>query len=487
MFRFVMRFKTRVFVSVGVLLIFTTLSAVHLLKQFEAPEDLEDTNLGFDRRARFGPNNGRANTWNKQETYLLMSKGQISDERHQNDSGGNESQILKPPLPRPRRTEDGSKLKKRQPAWERGSSSKKAWDDQEIVGKGHPWQQFHLDISQDALYSEGALYMDDLLRDLASVRIVNTSMFQGGSQVKLDFRLADGNRAIVKPMRSPREFVYKYNNDEPFWLDQERHNAEIAAFHLDRLLGFRRVPPCSGRLINLTQEILLKSKDQELLNTFFWKDGNLCFIGKCAPWFCNEDHPICAQGHLMEVSMCQFLPSFGGGIPIFEMEYPWSQGVKESQVWKGKNICVDYLKDPVWTRGRFLLDLIEQGIFDFFIRNYDRHHFDMMRKYKRLGTVLFLDNGKGFGNPHVDDTTFLAPIYQCCKVRRSTYLHLKELTQLRLSDRMRSSMSHDPIAPVVTEDHLQAMDRRLETVLQTIEKCIHVHGDSQVLVETLDN
>ncbi|XP_022080603.1 glycosaminoglycan xylosylkinase-like [Acanthaster planci] len=473
-----MRFIKRVIVSVLVLLFFTTLSVIHLLRQFEAPED------GDDHQVRIGPDH-RVKPRNKQ-TQRVPKPG-----HYQDDSGGSqgsESQIHKPPLPRPG-NRDGKGSKQKRPAWERGSEIKSAWDDQEVVGKGHPWQQFHRDISQDALYSKDTPYMDELLHNLATVKIVNTSMFKGGSQVKLDFRLADGNRAIVKPMRSPRDFVYKYDNEEPFWLDQERHNAEIAAFHLDRILGFRRVPPCVGRQINLTQEVLLKSEDQELLNTFFWKDGNLCFIGKCAPWFCNQDHPICGKGDVMEMSLCQFLPSFEGSVPVFELEYPWSQGVKESLVWKGKNICLDYLKDPVWTRGRFLLDLIEQGIFDFFIRNYDRHHFDMMRRYKRRGCVLFLDNGKGFGNPHVDDATFLAPVYQCCKVRRSTYFHLKELTQAqsRLSDLLRSAMSHDPIAPVITEDHLQAMDRRLETVLQTINKCIHDHGESRVLVDHLDN
>ena len=66
---------------------------------------------------------------------------------------------------------------------------------------GHPWQQFHSDIHQDALYSEDAPYMASLLNDLATVKIVNMSLFVGGSQAKLDVRLADGNRAIVKPMR----------------------------------------------------------------------------------------------------------------------------------------------------------------------------------------------------------------------------------------------------------------------------------------------
>ena len=66
---------------------------------------------------------------------------------------------------------------------------------------------------------------------------------------------------------------------------------------------------------------------------FTFTDDNLCFIGKCAPWFCNDEHPICGKREMMEVSLCQFLPLYkGNSIPVSEKEYPWSQGIKESKV-----------------------------------------------------------------------------------------------------------------------------------------------------------
>ena len=43
----------------------------------------------------------------------------------------------------------------------------------------------------------------------------------------------------------------------------------------DRVLNFRRVPPCAGRVINMTKEILDKSKDEELLKTFFTNKGEV--------------------------------------------------------------------------------------------------------------------------------------------------------------------------------------------------------------------
>ncbi|XP_071792950.1 glycosaminoglycan xylosylkinase-like [Asterias amurensis] len=475
-----MRFQNRLILLFCAVLFLTSVSVIHILLA------KDDHQRNARQRARLSIPSGI------QQIHGHPGKRRQNDAKFTVILEGGESQILRTPLRRNRPTHEKKKSPGNETLPRRDvpvrMKLRVGWDVQEMQGTGHPWQQFHSDIHQDALYSEDAPYMASLLNDLATVKIVNVSLFDGGSQAKLDVRLADGNRAIVKPMRASREFVYKYNKKEPFWLDQERHNAEIAAFHLDKILGFRRVCPCAGRLINLTQELLLNCKDQELLKTVFRKDGNICFIGKCAPWFCNEEHPICAKGDMMEISLCQFLPSFDGGFPIFQREYPWSQGVKESKVWKGKNICQDFLEQPVWMNGRYFLDLIEQGMFDFFIRNYDRHHFDMLYKYKRNGFIVFLDNGKGFGNPHEDDITFLAPVYQCCKVRRSTYLHFQTLTQpeSRLSDLLRTSMSHDPLAPVVTEHHLRAMDRRLATVLQTIDKCIQTKGRDYVLVERTD-
>ena len=47
----------------------------------------------------------------------------------------------------------------------------------------------------------------------------------------------------------------------------DRHNAEIASFHLDRLLDFRRAPLVVGRFVNLKTEILPVATDQ-LKKTF---------------------------------------------------------------------------------------------------------------------------------------------------------------------------------------------------------------------------
>lgn len=63
-----------------------------------------------------------------------------------------------------------------------------------------------------------------------------------------------------------------------------------------------------------------------------------------------------------------------------------------------------------------------------------------------------------------------------CRIRRSTWLRLRllSLPQYRLSDVMRASLSHDPlhaVAPLLSEPHLAALNRRLNTVLETVSRC----------------
>lgn len=68
-----------------------------------------------------------------------------------------------------------------------------------------------------------------------------------GTQMKFIFELQDGTIAAVKPMRMKRE--QEVPNKIYYFSEYERHNAEIASFHLDRLLGFNHAAPCIGRLL----------------------------------------------------------------------------------------------------------------------------------------------------------------------------------------------------------------------------------------------
>lgn len=70
------------------------------------------------------------------------------------------------------------------------------------------------------------------------------------------------------------------------------------------------------------------------------------------------------------------------------------------------------------------------------------------------------------------------------RIKRSTLFRLKLLakSEYRLSDVMRESLSRDPLMPVLSEEHLQALDRRLAQVLRTVGKCVKKLGETHVVI-----
>lgn len=118
-----------------------------------------------------------------------------------------------------------------------------------------------------------------------------------------------------------------------------------------------------------------------------------------------------------------------------------------------------------------LLDIIDIAIFDYLIQNGDRH-----RHESRNGRLLIIDNGKGFGNPKINHIDILAPLYQCCILRKSTYERLKIFTGGTLTETIKDLTRHDLLYPLLTESHYLAMEARLLNIFAAIHLCTEKYG-----------
>ncbi|CAG9864003.1 unnamed protein product [Phyllotreta striolata] len=360
-------------------------------------------------------------------------------------------------------------------------------------------EKFHYYISQTELYPEKSPYVDKILQEMAELLIVHAALPEsgfkilirdlfgngqsgdydkgaqktGGTQLKLIIDYVNGMNALFKPMRFPREQQTLPNHF--YFTDYERHNAEIAAFHLDRLLGFRRAMPVTGRLLNMTSELYEKT-DGDLLNTFFVSPSeNLCFHGKCS-YYCDTSHAICGNPDTLEGSFAAFLPSQKLA-PTKVWRHPWRRSYhkrRKAQWETDPNYCNLVRDIPPYNKGRRLLDLMDMSVFDFLIGNMDRHHYETFKMFGNDTFTLHLDHGRGFGKPFHDELSILAPVIQCCLIRQSTLETLIKFHngQTKLSEAMRISMSSDPISPILWEPHYEALDRRVEIVLRTIRDCL---------------
>ncbi|XP_071454408.1 extracellular serine/threonine protein CG31145 [Hetaerina americana] len=335
-------------------------------------------------------------------------------------------------------------------------------------------ERFQWSISRLELYGEDDPIVEKLLKDMATLPISKVVQKDGGTQIKLSIELENGEQALCKPMRFPREQQTLPNHF--YFTDFERHNSEIAAFHLDRLLGFRRAMPVTGRHMNMTSELYAVATG-DLLNTFFVSPSeNLCFHGHCS-YYCDTAHAVCGRPRdALEGSFAAFLPA-KEKVARKVWRHPWRRSYhkRRKAQWEMEADYCSLVRDiPPYDEGRRLLDLMDMSVFDFLTGNMDRHHYETFKAFGNDTFPLHLDQGRGFGRPYHDELSILAPITQCCLMRRSTLSTLLRFHNgmRKLSHLMRDSMASDPVNPVLWEPHLAALDRRVAIILKAVRQCV---------------
>lgn len=309
-------------------------------------------------------------------------------------------------------------------------------------------EKFQLSITKNELYSKSDTLVDAVIEDMVKLPIKHVVQKEGGTQIKLIIEYPNDIHALFKPMRFPREQQTLPNHF--YFTDYERHTAEIAAFHLDRLMGFRRAMPVTGRLLNITTEIERVCDD--------------------------TSHAICGNPDTLEGSFAAFLPT-QQDTQRKVWRHPWRRSYhkrRKAQWETDPDYCAMVRDIPPYDEDRRLLDLMDMSVFDFLIGNMDRHHYETFKIFGNDTFPIHLDHGRGFGRPFHDELSILAPLLQCCLIRSSTLetLLLLHNGPKTLSERMRESLSVDPIAPVLWEPHLTALDRRVGIILQAVRDCL---------------
>ncbi|XP_049600919.1 extracellular serine/threonine protein kinase FAM20C [Syngnathus scovelli] len=350
------------------------------------------------------------------------------------------------------------------------------------------WLRFHVGINRYELYARHNPVLEALLQDLLTQKVTSVAMKSGGTQLKLIMTFHNYGQALFKPMKQTRE--QQTPPDFFYFSDFERHNAEVAAFHLDRILDFRRVPPVAGRLVNMTREIRDVTRDKKLWKTFFISPANnVCFYGECS-YYCSTEHALCGKPDEMEGSLAAFLPDLSLA-KRKTWRNPWRRSYhkRKKAEWEvDPDYCDEVKQTPPYDRGTRLLDVMDMTIFDFLMGNMDRHHYETFEKFGNDTFIIHLDNGRGFGKHYHDEMSILVPLSQCCRVKKSTFLRLQLLAkeEYRLSAVMEESLLRDRLSPLLIRPHLEALDRRLGLVLRALADCVEKEGYGNVVEEDVD-
>ncbi|XP_067162452.1 extracellular serine/threonine protein kinase FAM20C [Apteryx mantelli] len=370
-----------------------------------------------------------------------------------------------------------------QPEWQNEDNEEFLPTGETSIDSYPNWLKFHIGINRYELYSRHNPAIEALLQDLVSQKITSVAMKSGGTQLKLIMTFQNYGQALFKPMKQTRE--QETPPDFFYFSDYERHNAEIAAFHLDRILDFRRVPPVAGRLVNMTREIRDVTRDKKLWRTFFISPANnICFYGECS-YYCSTEHALCGKPDQIEGSLAAFLPDLSLA-KRKTWRNPWRRSYhkRKKAEWEvDPDYCEEVKQTPPYDSGTRILDIMDMTIFDFLMGNMDRHHYETFEKFGNETFIIHLDNGRGFGKYSHDELSILVPLNQCCRIRKSTYLRLQLLAkeEYKLSLLMKESLLKDKVAPILYQPHLEAMDRRLRIVLKAVSDCIEKDGYDNVV------
>ncbi|CAG9811342.1 unnamed protein product [Chironomus riparius] len=340
-------------------------------------------------------------------------------------------------------------------------------------------ERFQNRISQHEMYPEDDRLVQRVLHNLATAKFNELYEKSGGTQFKMIVKYENGYRALFKPMRLQRD--QQAASSHYYYNDYERHNGEIASYHLDKILGFRRAIPMVGRKINLTSE-MFPLVDDELASTFYISpSGKVCFTGVCDV-FCDTSHGICGDPYMLEGSFAAFLPRHKNATRKV-WRHPWrrSYSKRRNVEWEWNDNFCDKVKQIFpYSEGRRMLDLMDMAIYDFLIGNLDRHHYETFKTFNTNETfTIHLDQGRSFGQPFHDELSILIPLKQCCMVRKSTLKTLLDFHKgpQKMSDALRESLKDEPVAPILWDPHFDALDRRNVIVLEHIRNCLKVDDE----------
>jgi hypothetical protein len=274
------------------------------------------------------------------------------------------------------------------------------------------------------------------LRHLATDTPLGLNVNGGGSSITLRVQLADGRRAVFKPHQRQTSSNWR---------------AEVAAYHLDRLLGLGRTAPSVSRAFSLA-----------------WIRDRL---GENAEIMARIDRELLPEGDLVWGALIGWHER-----PLVVAEPPPG--------WLGRMTPDAPLAEADQETVLALSDLV---LFDTLIDNTDRWSGGNVLTVGPGGPLVFLDNASAFLGYRARRGFFLErPLAQVCRLRRATVEALRALgpeapPERRLAARLARSLALDPGRPVLGEVELAALDARLVRVLAHIERCVAGHEESALL------
>jgi hypothetical protein len=279
-----------------------------------------------------------------------------------------------------------------------------------------------------------------VLSALASEPIATVKKGVGGRSLAFRVELAGGTRAYFKPAQS---FA-------AHWF------SEVAAYHVDRGLGFGRTPPVVSRRVAWSELARAAGSDPRVAEIRRNADGTV--DGAMMAWIEGElpalDPPRGWESWLRVEPLEAASP--------FQRERDWKRGA-------GTRPRDAPAPDP--KRAGELSDLV---LFDYLLGNIDRWGggFTNVRTLGPGGPLVHIDNANGFHRGSGRTAHLDAQLRAVQRFRKRTVAAIRAFDAARLRD----SLAREPLAPILDEERLKGFETRRLRVLEHVAAMERRHG-----------
>ncbi|KAK3595921.1 hypothetical protein CHS0354_032428 [Potamilus streckersoni] len=342
------------------------------------------------------------------------------------------------------------------------------------------WKQMDRLISPAGLYPSN-ININPFKEAIRSAKIVKADMFQKQVSYKWILTLEGGQQILFKPILLPRDHKAKMCDS-----DCEHPEYEIAAFTMNRLLGFNNMPIAVGRKLSWYRDIAPVASNTLLESVNQTSAGDLCFYWQC-PKLENMSY-FCFNKGVVYGSAQYWV---NRGIETFYNKNRWPyhdfhffSDTKEffHYLQGDDRYCKKFRSEPPYTEDRWFLHIIDMAVLDYLTNNLDQRHTYLVDNSSQPFANVMIDFGQAFCRAFSGAQLLAAPIYQCCQIRRSTYealLHLKDT----LPEKFEWETEDDPIYPILQPGDFQDMHKRLRELLSLLDFCLVHKGFKNVLFD----
>jgi hypothetical protein len=296
---------------------------------------------------------------------------------------------------------------------------------------------------------------------LSHERIQKVEKGRGGRSLGFKITLTSGKKAYFKP-----EQTFSAAN----WF------GEVAAYHLDRMLGLGRVPLVVSREFAWSELVEAAGKDARKAELIM-KDGKL--RGAFVAWVTGELGPLKQEPGWERWVRVRFWPSTA--VSPFQRPAVWKRQLdlarKVGDNWRSKEERFKRRNQhPEPDRADRPAELSDLVVFDYLTRNLDRwggENANVLIRGK-AGPLVFLDNGAGFEPGEPRPSLMEARLHTLQRFRRSTIASVRALDLERFKQRL----AQESVQPVLSQSQIDALAARRKGLLDWVEEMEKVHGEA---------